>query len=199
MHDLSLYLLELLENSIRAGATHISVGFHADRESDRLGLIVTDNGRGLSEKPKNVLSPFYTTKKGKKTGLGLSLLKAETELAAGHMTIEALPKAGGVQVEAEMRLSHVDRPPIGDVATTIMVMEATNPDIEFTVTLTGDEFERPLTEATLAEAREPLTGVIERLERQAAEALTTIEPKNSSTHPVPGETPKRIRARRSSA
>jgi hypothetical protein len=199
VHDLSLYLLELLENSIRAGATRVSVEFHADRESDRLGLIVADNGSGLKEKPKIVFNPFYTTKKGKKTGLGLSLLKAEAELAGGYMTIETLPGAGGVVVRAEMRLSHVDRPPIGDIATTITLMEATNPDVGFTVTLTGDEFEPPLTETTLAEAREPLTCVIERLERQAADALTTIGPKKSPTLPVPGAAPKRTRARRFSA
>jgi len=151
MHDLSLYLLEMLENSVRAGAERIDVGLGIDRGSDQMWLTVDDDGHGLTASPEQTLDPFYTTKPGKKTGLGLSLLKAEAEAAEGGLTIGPSESLGGTRVNVYMRSSHVDRPPLGDVATTVVVMAATNPQIEFTVSLSGDEFGPPLIKAPPAE------------------------------------------------
>lgn len=152
MHDLSLYLLELLENSVRAGARHVNVGLVMDEASDELRLTVEDDGQGLKGTPEQTLDPFYTTKAGKKTGLGLSLLKGEAELAGGGLRIGPAPTLGGVLVEVWMRLGSIDRPPLGDVATTLVVMGATNPDTTFLVSLSGDEFQPPLADAPLTEA-----------------------------------------------
>jgi signal transduction histidine kinase len=165
VHDLSLYLLELLENSIRAEATHISVGFFADHASDRLRLTVEDDGRGLQIDPEKALDPFYTTKKDKKTGLGLSLLRAEAETADGHLSIGKSPKSSGVLVEVEMVLTHVDRTPVGDIAKTITLMEVTNPDITFTVSLTGDDFDPPVIDGALDTARGPLKRATQHLDQ----------------------------------
>lgn len=165
MHDLSLYLLELLENSIRAEATHISVGFFADHASDRLRLTVEDDGSGLQIDPEKVLDPFYTTKKDKKTGLGLSLLRAEAEATDGHLRIGKSPKSSGVLVEVEMVLAHVDRTPVGDIAKTITLMAVTNPDITFTVSLTGDEFDPPVIDGALDTVRGPLTRATHHLDQ----------------------------------
>lgn len=156
MHDLSLYLLEVLENSVRADATHIDIGLFMDQGTDRLRLTVDDDGSGLSATPEQTLDPFYTTKPGKKTGLGLSLLKAEAQAAGGDLVIGPSPALGGVRVETFMRLGHVDRPPLGDVATTIIVTAVTNPDIEFTVSIEGDQFTPPLKHAPPREAAERL-------------------------------------------
>lgn len=166
MHDLSLYLLELLENSIRAGAGHVAVGILADRASDRLRLTVDDDGRGLDITPEAALDPFYTTKKNKKTGLGLSLLKADAEASGGHLTMDSSPTLSGVRVETELILSHIDRPPIGDIGTSIMVMEMTNPTIIFTVSLTGDQFDPPVINGALCEVREQLDRTVDRLDQQ---------------------------------
>jgi hypothetical protein len=166
MHDISLYLLELLENSARAGATAVSIGLHVDHASDALRLSVDDDGRGLKTAPAEAVDPFYTTKGSKKTGLGLSLFKAEAEAAGGTLILGPSSRLTGTRVEAAMRLGHVDRPPLGDVATTLAVTALTNPDIHFTVTLTGDEFGQPLIEVTPAEALEPLVRCTERLAAQ---------------------------------
>jgi signal transduction histidine kinase len=152
VHDLSLYLLEVLENSIRADAKRVDVGLVMDRGTDELRLTVDDDGRGLSATPEQVLDPFYTTKPGKKTGLGLSLLKADAQAAGGDLTIEPSPTLGGVRVEALMSLAHVDRLPLGDIAATIAVTAVTNPDVAFTVTLRGDQFDPPLLRASPAAA-----------------------------------------------
>lgn len=175
MHDLSLYLLELVENSIRAEATHISVSVHADHASNRLQMVVDDDGTGLATGPKETLDPFYTTKKGKKTGLGLSLLRAEAEAANGQLTIGPSPTARGVRVEVGMVLDHVDRPPVGDIFKTLNVMAVTNPEIVFTVSLTGDEFDPPVVDASLAEAREPLSKATMHLDQVVASETETPE------------------------
>ena len=140
MHDLSLYLLDIIENSVRAGATRIRVGITVERAADSLLITVEDDGPGLSVTPREALDPFYTTKKGKKTGLGLSLFRQAAEGTGGGVCVGRSPSLGGAVVRARLSLSHVDRPPLGDVATSILTMVATNPGIDFTVDLgDGDE------------------------------------------------------------
>jgi hypothetical protein len=141
MHDLSLYLLDIIENSVRAGATQIKVGVAADRAADSLAITVEDDGPGLPVAPQQALDPFYTTKKGKKTGLGLSLFRQAAEAAGGGLSVGRSNDLGGVAVRAWMGLGNVDRPPLGDVATSILTMVATNPEVDFAVEL-GDGEER---------------------------------------------------------
>lgn len=173
MHDLSLYLLEMLENSTRAGATHIDVALVIDHAGDELRLAVDDDGSGLTVTPKQILDPFYTTKPGKKTGLGLSLLKADAQAAGGDLTIGPSPALGGVRVEAFMRLSNLDRPPLGDLAASIVVTAVTNPEVTFTVSLQGDEFDPPLEHAPPVAAAARLQRLTEELVTSSAGLATT--------------------------
>ncbi len=156
MHDLSLYLLELLENSIRAGAQQVEIGLLMDEQANELRLTVDDDGQGLSASPDRVLDPFFTTKADKKTGLGLSLLKADAQAAGGDLLIGASPTLGGTRVETHMDLDHVDRIPVGDMGSTITVTAFTNPEVQFVVDLTGDQFSPPLLRASPAAAAERL-------------------------------------------
>ncbi len=129
MHELSLHILDLIENSIRAGASVVSVTIGENPSKDELRISVEDNGCGISASPDEVTSPFYTTKDGKRTGLGLSLLRAAAEQAGGQLTIRS-SELGGAAIEATMRLSHVDRAPMGDLATTLSSVVCTNPELE---------------------------------------------------------------------
>jgi hypothetical protein len=133
MHDLSLHLLDLLENSITAGATVVLIDIDVDPVSDRLHIVVDDNGAGLSTRSEEAVSPFYTTKSHKHVGLGLSLLQATAEQAEGGLKIGSSPALGGARVEVRMRLSHIDRPPIGDIAATVSTMMSAHPQVEFRV------------------------------------------------------------------
>jgi hypothetical protein len=139
MHDLSLYLLDILENSVRAGATVIATAIVADRSGDQLSILVEDDGPGLPVEPEQALDPFFTTKANKKTGLGLALFRQAAEAAGGGLSVGRSGELGGVRVRAWMRLGDVDRPPLGDVAASIATMVVTNPEIEFRVDLTDDE------------------------------------------------------------
>ena len=130
MRELSLHILDLIENSTRAEASVIVVAVEAVPETDTLRIAIEDNGTGLKVSPDAALNPFYTTKTGKRTGLGLSLFRAAAEAAGGWLTI-GKSDLGGVAVVAEMRLTHIDRTPLGDLATTLSSAVCTHPEIDF--------------------------------------------------------------------
>ncbi len=90
-----------------------------------------DDGPGLPVEPEQALDPFFTTKRNKTTGLGLSLFRQAAEEAGGGLDVDRSVDLGGVAVRAWMSLANVDRPPLGDVATSILTMVATNPEIQF--------------------------------------------------------------------
>lgn len=134
MHELSLHLLDLIENSIRAGATIVSIAVDEQPDEDRLTLRIEDNGPGLPPEAERALDPFYTTKRGKRTGLGLSLLRQTAELAEGSLALGLSP-LGGLAVEATMRSGHIDRPPLGDLASTVSSVVCANAGVELRLVL----------------------------------------------------------------
>ena len=129
MHELSLHVLDLIENSVRAGASTILVTLAENRGNDVLKIIVEDDGPGLSVPPDVALDPFFTTKNGKRTGLGLGLFRSTVEQAAGRVSLRQ-SALGGLAVEATMQLDHVDRIPVGDIAATISSVACTNPELD---------------------------------------------------------------------
>jgi len=141
MRELSLHILDLIENSIRAGATVISVSITETQELNLLRIAVEDNGPGLSVPPDMATNPFYTTKSGAPTGLGLSLFQAAAEKAGGKLTLST-SKLGGLAVEGVMQLDHIDRSPLGDFGATISSVACTHPDIDIRCRIGTDERER---------------------------------------------------------
>jgi hypothetical protein len=129
LRELALHILDLIENAIRAGATLISVAVEEEPDRDLLCISVEDNGPGLAVPAETAVDPFYTTKEGKKTGLGLSLLKFRAEQAGGCFRLERSP-LGGLAARATMPMSNVDRSPLGDLAATLASVVCTNPEVE---------------------------------------------------------------------
>ncbi len=119
MKELSLHILDLLENSIKAGASLIEVTVLEERESDRMTITIKDNGCGMSpEMVSHVLDPFVTTRTTRKVGLGLPLFAAAARHCEGDLTISS--KVGeGTVVVATFKRSHIDRAPLGDIAEAI--------------------------------------------------------------------------------
>jgi signal transduction histidine kinase len=130
VRDLSLHILDLMENSIRARATIVAVTIEQDPAKNLLRIAIEDNGPGLDVPSEQATNPFYTTKTGKRTGLGLSLFQATTELAGGSLAL-GRSELGGLAVTARMQLHHIDRPPLGDLAATFFSAACTNPQIDF--------------------------------------------------------------------
>jgi len=136
VEDLSLHILDIAENSIRAHAHRIEVELVEDRKRDVLTLTVTDDGEGMDEEARRkATNPFFTTKEEKRAGLGLALLSQAAEEAGGGIVVEA-QKGRGTRVTATFLLSHIDRKPFGDIEKTIRCLEAAHPEIAFRFTRT---------------------------------------------------------------
>jgi len=131
MEDLSLHILDIVENSIRAHAKKIEIKIIEEQKKDLLTIEIIDDGKGMDKKTlKNVLDPFFTTKNTKRVGLGLSLLAQSAEESGGSIKIESKP-GQGTKVKAVFGYSHIDRKPLGDVNKSLKVLIAANPDINF--------------------------------------------------------------------
>jgi hypothetical protein len=134
LRELSLHILDLIENAITAGASRIAVEIAQETEWDLMRIVVEDNGPGLSVPAKQAMDPFYTTKKGKRTGLGLSLFRFRIEQTGGELILDR-STLGGLAVRATLSLAHVDRNPLGDLASTISSVVAANPRLELSLCL----------------------------------------------------------------
>jgi signal transduction histidine kinase len=150
LRELSLHILDLIENSLRAGARLIAVRIEAQPERDRLLLAVEDDGPGLEEPEERATDPFFTTKLGKKTGLGLSLFRFRVEQTGGRLSLQRSP-LGGLAVQAELGLSHVDRSPLGDLASTLYAVVLANPQVEVRLCLRSGGREWSASSRELAE------------------------------------------------
>jgi anti-sigma regulatory factor (Ser/Thr protein kinase) len=128
--ELSLHLLDLVENSVDAGARRVEISIVEDPVADRLALTVRDDGRGMAaEMAAAAADPFVTSRTTRSVGLGLALLSAAAEQAGGGMTIESAP-GQGTEVRVEFQLSHVDRAPLGRIEDTLASVAALHPDLE---------------------------------------------------------------------
>lgn len=143
MREIALHLLDLLENAMRARAGRIRLTIALDEEREWLLLCVEDDGPGLPVGPDQALDPFFTTKSGKKTGLGLSLFRAASEQAGGALALRK-SALGGLAVEATMKYRHMDRMPLGDVGETVMSCMLTRPDIRIECRIHGPAVRREL-------------------------------------------------------
>ncbi|MDP3259901.1 MAG: ATP-binding protein [Thermodesulfovibrionales bacterium] len=131
MEDLSLHILDIVENSIAAGANRVEIRVIEDTRKDILSVEIRDNGKGMSEEVlENAVDPFYTTRTTRRVGLGLSLLSQSAKEAEGEMTIKS-KEDEGTTIYAYFKHSHIDRKPIGNMAETLIVLIAGNPDIDF--------------------------------------------------------------------
>jgi hypothetical protein len=129
--ELSLHILDIVENSTRAGAGIVNIDVTEDTAKDILSLDIRDNGSGMSEDVlKKVTDPFFTTKTVRNVGLGLPMLAQAAERTEGKFIIES--KGGeGTRVAVDFKLSHIDRQPLGDISGTMVTLIAGDPDIEF--------------------------------------------------------------------
>lgn len=120
MRELSMHILDVLENALEAGATRVELNIDEDLAGDRLLIEVRDNGRGMdAETAQRAVDPFYTTRTTRHVGLGLPLLKAAAERCGGGLTLVSAV-GEGTQVRATFRHGHLDRAPLGKMADTLL-------------------------------------------------------------------------------
>lgn len=139
MKEISLHVLDIVQNSITAGATDITVEVEVHHERDRMRVAVRDNGCGMDEAMlDSVISPFTTSRTTRKVGLGIPMFKAGAEQAGGAFLIRSKP-GEGTFIQAEYQISHIDRPPLGDMAETMIATVACNPELDFKYLYQVDE------------------------------------------------------------
>ena len=134
MKELSLNILDIAENSVKAGATLVTVSL--TQTGNVLTLEITDDGCGMDAVTvRRVTDPFYTTRTTRKVGLGLPLLKLEAEQTGGTLTITSrtaaqCPENHGTTVRATFHTDHIDCMPLGDVTATLVTLIQGHPQQE---------------------------------------------------------------------
>lgn len=124
--DLSLHVLDILENSAAAGATLIEIRITEDLDENRLTIEIEDNGRGMArETLRRSRDPFFTTRDTRRVGLGLPMLAQACEEAGGGLELRSEPGKGTVLI-ASFVYDHIDRKPLGRMAETITAFIAGN-------------------------------------------------------------------------
>ncbi len=141
MRDLSLHLMDIVQNSIRAQAALVQIRMTLD-DQGILTLVVEDDGTGMDEELRSrVQNPFATTRTERRVGLGLPLITENAKRTGGDVVIESQP-GKGTTVTAVFHTSHIDCLPMGDVAGTILALVVAcpdTPDFDFLLTAPGGE------------------------------------------------------------
>ncbi len=135
MDELSLYVLDISMNSVRAGASEIVITIV--EEGEWLTFTVSDNGCGMTaEQLEKLDNPFFTTRKTRKVGLGIPFLKMLAEMTGGYVKIESVSEKvsekHGTTTKAVFGRHHIDFIPLGDMTSTVTTLIQGSPDIDFT-------------------------------------------------------------------
>jgi len=131
MKELSLNILDLVQNSLAAGAKNVTIEIRESIAEDNLCIKISDDGSGMDpDFLSRVTDPFTTTRTTRKVGMGIPLMKMEAEMADGSFVINS-EKGKGTKLCAIFRLSHIDRLPLGDIASTMIVLVQGSPDVDF--------------------------------------------------------------------
>ncbi len=135
MKELSLNILDITENSIKAGASLVEIGIV--ETGDIFTLTIRDDGCGMSDETlQAVTNPFYTTRTTRKVGMGIPLLKLACEQTDGSLEIvsETSADSHGTVVTAHFYKNHLDFTPLGDITATITTLIQGHPETDFLFT-----------------------------------------------------------------
>ena len=145
MKELSLNVLDIAMNSVKAKATLISI--HITEDDELLKMEIVDNGCGMTaDFLRGVIDPFCTTRTTRKVGLGIPLLKLAAEQTGGEVVITSkheseYPEEHGTHVVATFYKKHIDFTPMGDIISTVTTLIQGSPDIDFEFLHKSNTFE----------------------------------------------------------
>lgn len=130
MNELSLYILDIAQNSLKAKASKLQLNITEDIKNNILNITISDNGCGINKEIlKKVTDPFYTTRTTRKVGLGLPLMKELCELCNGNFHIESVENKG-TKVSCIFEYNNIDLPPLGDIEETIYTLFINDDNVE---------------------------------------------------------------------
>jgi hypothetical protein len=131
MRELSLHILDVVQNSLSAGASLITIQVDESSVQNRLKIEIIDNGKGIApEQIQVVTDPFYTTRSSRKVGLGLALFRAAVQQSGGDFAITS-ELGQGTTIAAVFPYDNIDRAPLGNMADTILALVVGNPGVDF--------------------------------------------------------------------
>lgn len=140
--EISLNILDVAQNSIRAEAQVISITVDVNQDRDDLVITIEDDGCGMTvEQIEKVIDPFFTTRTTRKIGLGVPFFRMAALATGGDFSIKSEVGVGTV-VTALFKLSHIDRMPLGDINSTIhtLIIYNTTFDFVYTYRFNDNEF-----------------------------------------------------------
>ncbi|MBQ6387046.1 MAG: sensor histidine kinase [Ruminococcus sp.] len=138
MRELSLNVMDVAQNSVRAQASLVTISVEESDRDDYLQISVSDNGCGMTEdQVQQVIDPFFTTRTTRKVGLGVPLFKLSAEQTGGSFEIQSTLHVGTTTTARYVK-SHVDMTPLGDINDTVKILIQCNPDMDFVFTHTTD-------------------------------------------------------------
>lgn len=135
MKELSLNILDIVENSTKAEAELVEI--EIIERTDSMTIRISDNGCGMKDDVlKSVNDPFYTTRTTRKVGMGIPLFRLSAEQTGGSLTItskhiDEYPDDHGTIVTAVFDKTHIDFTPLGDIISTLVTLIQGHPDIDF--------------------------------------------------------------------
>ena len=159
MKELSLNVLDIAMNSVKAKATLIQI--HITEDDALLTMKIIDNGCGMTpEILRGVVDPFCTTRTTRKVGLGIPLLKLAAEQTGGEVTITSkheseYPAEHGTTVMATFYKQHIDFTPMGDIISTVTTLIQGSPNIDFEFLHRSSTFDVALDTRALREVLGP--------------------------------------------
>jgi len=142
VRDISLHILDIAENSVKAGAKNIIILVNEDIKKNELTLEITDDGRGMKQElAEKAADPFVTSRTTRKVGLGISLLKEAAKAAEGGLKILSKENEG-TKIRAWFKYDHLDRKPLGNIAETIisLILMSADAEISYIHRKNGEEF-----------------------------------------------------------
>lgn len=131
MRELSLNILDITQNSIKANAKHIDILIVENTREHTLMIGIYDDGCGMSEEQINrVKDPFYTTRTTRRVGMGVPLFKMAAEMTGGRLEISS-QVGKGTKLNAYFNTDSVDFIPLGDMVSTVKMLVTQNTGIDF--------------------------------------------------------------------
>ena len=135
MKELSLNILDISKNSVKAGASLTEVIL--EETADALTLDIIHNRSGMKKQIVNSgTDPFTTTRTTRPVGMGIPLLKLAAEMTDGSFSIKSrheseYPDNHGTKVTAIFNKNHIDFTPLGDVPSSITTLIQGSPHTDF--------------------------------------------------------------------
>lgn len=131
MKELSLHILDIAQNSVRAKADNVEIIINENEIGNSFEFEISDDGPGIPDEiVKTIKNPFTTSRTFRKVGLGIPLLNDTCKLCNGQLNIYT-KKDEGTKIIAKMEYNHIDRPPLGDIVSTIVGLITSNDSINF--------------------------------------------------------------------